>query len=114
MSARLQPTAAPPLRFLDFDLSEDTDGLRAWSALAWPAPEHHQALLDEVAALLHDLGQHLGVAGPVDEGHPWDHALDIQSEPDASGRCALSLHLTGGPALADRLTLWIGQGQAEF
>jgi hypothetical protein len=92
-----------PLQFLDFDLSEDAHGLRSWCALASPLPAHGPALQAEVQALLHDLTQHLGDAGPVDEGHAWDVALDTDHD---NGRTTVSLHLSGGDALAECLTAW--------
>lgn len=93
------------LNFLDFDVSEDDDGLCSWSALAAPAPVHREALLAEVQALLHALTQSLGPAGPLDEGHAWDMALDIQQ---GSDRTTVSLHLAGRQALAEQLTHWMG------
>ena len=93
-----------PLKFLEFDLSEDTQGLLSWSALACPAAEHTPALHREVQALIEDLTRQLGAAGPVDEGHAWDMALDIGREAD---RTAVSLHLSGGEALAECLNRWI-------
>lgn len=92
------------LRFLDFDLSENACGLCTWSALASPLAAHSTALLTEVQGLLDDLTQHLGPAGPLDNGHDWDMALDTETD---HGRTTVSLHLTGGAPLADRLTLWM-------
>ncbi len=94
-----------PLTFLEFDLSEDTAGLRTWSALAAPGSVHTKALHDEVQRLLEDLTRQLGTPGPLDEGHPWDVALDTETEQD---RVTVSLHLTGGEALAECLNPWIG------
>jgi hypothetical protein len=93
-----------PLTYLEFDLSEDTQGLLSWSALACPAAEHTPALHREVQALIEDLTRQLGAAGPVDEGHAWDMALDIGREAD---RTTVSLHLSGGDALAECLNRWI-------
>ena len=93
-----------PLKFLEFDLSEDADGLHTWSALAAPACVHTEALHTEVQQLLEHLTRQLGAAGPVDEGHAWDFALDTHTEQD---RVAVSLHLTGGQALAECLNPWI-------
>lgn len=93
----------PRLHFLDFDPSEDNDGLLCWSALASPQPVHGPALLAEVQALLDDLTKALGAAGPVDEGHDWDMALDIHTE---QGRTTVSLHLTGRDGLAEHLKPW--------
>jgi hypothetical protein len=92
-----------PLKFLEFDLSEDTEGLRSWSALACPAAMHTPALHREVQALIDDLSRQLGAPGPVDEGHTWDMALDTET---GDGRTTVSLHLTGGDALAERLSHW--------
>lgn len=93
----------PRLQFLDFDPSEDGHGLLSWSALASPLSVQGPALLAEVQALLHDLTSALGAAGPVDDGHAWDMALDIHAE---QGRTTVSLHLSGHDALAERLRQW--------
>ena len=93
------------LRFLEFDLSEDTDGLRTWDALASPGAAHTRALLAEVRALTEHLQQALGASGPIDEGHAWDMALDIQQTPP---RTTVSLHLSGRQALAEALAAWTG------
>lgn len=93
-----------PLRFLEFDLIEDPEGLRTWSALAAPRAAQASDLLSEVQALINDLTGHLGDPGPVDDDHLWDMALDIE---DQAGRTTVSLHLSGGDALAERLARWI-------
>jgi hypothetical protein len=66
------------LQFLDFDRSEDADGMVCWDALAQPDPAHNQALLLEVA-------QVLGWAhrfdtqgpGPLENGANWDFDLQL-------------------------------------
>lgn len=97
------------LKFLEFDLSEDTEGLCTWDALASPAATHTAALLDEVRTLLHRLTQQLGPAGSVDDGHAWDMDLQIHDEAGQAlplqgwsasvGRITLSLSLSGGAEL---------------
>lgn len=94
---------AMSLKFLEFDASDDTHGLRSWSALAAPAPVHACALRAEVNALTEDLRHRLGEPGPLDEGHLWDMALDIDA---AADRTTVSMHLSGGDALADLLAQW--------
>lgn len=89
--------------FLDFEHCEDGDGLRSWSALAAPAPHHLPALEAQVQALLDALAAELGEPGPLDNGHLWDMAL---SRGDDAGRICLSLHLSGGQALAAQLQCW--------
>ena len=101
-----------PLQFLDFDLSEDTDGLCSWDALASPAARHTPELLAEVRALLEALHQALGPAGPVADGHRWDldlqihdeqgHPVALESEVQAL-RITLALSLTGDDALSAEL-----------
>jgi hypothetical protein len=103
-----------PLRFLEFDLSEDTNGLRTWDALASPGASHTGALLAEVHALTAHLQQALGTPGPVDEGHAWDMDLQIhdeqgqplplQASAPPAGRITLALSLSGGAELAARLS----------
>ena len=40
------------LQYLEFDCSEDTEGVVSWDALAQPAANHTAALLREVSQLL--------------------------------------------------------------
>ncbi len=106
-----------PLRFLEFDLSEDTDGLRTWDALASPGAAHTAPLLAEVHTLTQHLTQALGRPGPVDEGHAWDMDLQIHDDSgrpclvDATappeGRITLALSLSGGSELADSLSAFV-------
>jgi DNA-binding GntR family transcriptional regulator len=101
-----------PLQFLEFDLSEDTDGLSSWDALASPAARHTPELLAEVRDLLDQLHQALGPSGPVTDGHRWDLDLQIHDEqghPVALEslahplRITLALSLTGDNALSAEL-----------
>lgn len=102
------------LRFLEFDLSEDTGGLRTWDALASPSAAYTTDLLTEAQGLLQHLQQHLGPPGPIDDGHLWDfdmqlhddagHACALDALPIPSTRLTLALSLTGGDALAERLS----------
>lgn len=101
------------LQFLEFDQSEDSDGLRTWDALANPAAVHTTALLAETAALVQHLTQQLGPAGPIDEGHHWDmdllihgeagQPLTLEANAPLCGRITLALSLSGGAELAQQL-----------
>ncbi len=106
-----------PSQFLEFDLAEDGDGGLSASALASPAPRHTPALIAEVQALLQALRAELGAPGPLDEGHGWDLALQLEGEDgepiawetvaSAHGRVQLSLDLAGGEALRQCLHDWL-------
>ena len=100
------------LHYLDFDYSEDDDGHGTWDAMASVTPAHIDALLAEVAQVLHwahrDFG---GRPAPLDEGGDWDWALHSLHEADAAP-CALHYDptsarvvLTPASPLPARLTL---------
>jgi hypothetical protein len=109
------------LQFLEFDCSEDTEGVVCWDALAQPAARHTPALLAELTQLLawayhfsprkpgvledgadwdFDLQIHLGSASVP--AH-WDSAaqtLVLSPTPTESDEISLSLSLSGGPAFS--------------
>ena len=113
------------LQFLEFDRSEDTEGVVCWDALAQPAANHTAALLREVTQLLGWASRFSTQGpGPLDEGADWDidlqvqlhqphsphskpaqahwlaeqQTLDIHPSPGPDDRVALSLSLSGTPA----------------
>jgi hypothetical protein len=115
------------LQYLEFDCSEDTEGVVCWDAWAQPAAQHTSALQNEVAQLLAWASQFSPQGpGPLDEGADWDfdlhvqwhrasteqsmpaqadwHAekqtLDIHPPPGTDERLELRLSLSGTPAFA--------------
>jgi hypothetical protein len=71
------------LQLLDFDCSEDTEGVVCWDALAQPHPRHNSALLHEVAQVLtwaH--GFDAQGPGPLEDGANWDFDLQATLHPD--------------------------------
>jgi len=109
------------LQFLDFDCSEDSQGVVCWDALAQPAARHTPALLAEVTQLLrwaHRFGPQ--DPGPLEEGADWDFDLQIRHDdvqvhvlwqrmadqltltpqPSPDDAISLSLSISGGPAFA--------------
>ncbi len=113
------------LLMLDFDCSEDTEGVVCWDALAQPHPRHNGALLHEVAQVLawaH--GFDAQGPGPLEDGANWDFDLQATLHPSGpnpqvtrlvfeadKGHCAmqaadlalplaLSLSLSGTPGFA--------------
>jgi len=113
------------LQLLDFDCTEDTEGVVCWDALAQPHPRHNSALLHEVAQVLawaHDFDAQ--GPGPLENGANWDFDLQATRYPgsqaaqdaglvfdapkgqipmeaaDLSRPLALSLSLSGTPCFA--------------
>ncbi len=118
------------LQYLEFDCSEDTEGVVCWDALAQPAASHTAALLREVTQLLSWANRFSPQGpGPLDEGADWDfdlqiqlhhpnspnstpaqtqwqaaqQTLDIRPAPGPDDRAELSLSLSGTPAFAQAL-----------
>lgn len=82
---RMGSTHNKTLAFLEFDCSEDSEGVVCWDALAQPAASHTAALLREVTQLL-SWASRFGRQGPgpLDEGADWDFDLQIQLHPPHS------------------------------
>ena len=107
------------LQFLEFDCSEDAEGVVCWDALAQPLPRHKQALLLEVARVLawaH--GWSPQGPGALEDGADFDFALqasalqtgqgpqaiDVVFHPD-TGNIACAPHLDDAPDTALALGL---------
>ena len=109
------------LEFLEFDCSEDSEGVVCWDALAQPAARHTPALLHEVTQLLawaHRFGPQ--APGPIEDGADWDFDLHIHCgnapitahwnsadqtlalspNPSTNDEITLSLSISGTPAFA--------------
>ena len=108
------------LDYLDFDCSEDEQGVVTWDAMASVRPDRVPALLAELAALLQWANRRFtGRCGPLEEGGDWD--VDLQAQDDAGdplavhwdaasgsvtlvaasqGRSTVSLSLSGTPQFA--------------
>ena len=107
------------LNYLEFDYSEDADGVGTFDALAATAPTHNAAVLTEVATVL-AWAHHAFEAqrAPLDEGGEWDYDLQgwrefsavdvldfdahnnkLSVQPQAAGavRHSVSLSVTGTP-----------------
>jgi hypothetical protein len=107
------------LNYLEFDFSEDADGVGTFDALAATAPAHNAAVLAEVASVL-AWAHHAFAAqrAPLDDGGEWDFdlqgwrefsavdvlhfddlsgKLSVQSEPAGAARHTVSLSITGTP-----------------
>lgn len=69
------------LNYLDFDYSEDTEGVGTYEAMASVSANQVSAVQAEVAQVLgwafHDFPD---ARGPLDEGFEWDYDLQAQIE----------------------------------
>ena len=84
------------LQLLDFDCSEDTEGVVCWDALAQPHPRHNIALLHEVEQVLawaH--GFDAQGPGPLEDGANWD--FDLQATLHAGGQASQDARLLFDP-----------------
>ena len=91
------------LQLLDFDCSEDTEGVVCWDALSQPHPRHNSALLLEVAQVL-AWAHGFDAQGPgsLEDGANWDFDLQATWQP-------------GSPAAQDvRLVFDAQQGQIQW
>lgn len=91
------------LRWLDFDYSEDTEGIGTFDAMASTAPEHTQEVEAEIAQVMAwaeaTFPHGRGVLG---DGADWD--CDVQELHEADGaRRTLVLSISGSAAFCEAL-----------
>ncbi|MCX7257096.1 MAG: hypothetical protein NTZ64_10260 [Polaromonas sp.] len=109
------------LNYLDFDYSEDAEGIGSFEAVASTWPEQVSAVQREIASVLDwACNTFPGQRGPVDEGGDWDFDLHGQQEftvPEAMdydegrGRFTVQPGAPGKPRHTVTLTL---SGTEEF
>ncbi|MBI5335855.1 MAG: hypothetical protein HZB72_14920 [Burkholderiales bacterium] len=88
-----------PLCFLLFDRAETADGHAALEGLASTGPLQHAAAMAEVQQVLDWAHQAFPQGpGPLDEGHDWDHDLQVREEP--GGWRTVTLTLAASAAFA--------------
>ena len=98
------------LRYLSFEPSDDADGVLTLEALAstpLAAAAIHAAVLAEVQQVLDWAWQQFPHShGPLDDGHDWDHDLQVAIE--VSQWRAVSLTLAASPRFAAALFATFG------
>jgi len=93
------------LNYLEFDYSEDADGVGTFDALAATAPVHNATVLAEVTTVL-TWAHHAFVAqrAPLDDGGEWDYdlqgwrefsAVDVLDFDDHSGKLSVQAQAAG-------------------
>jgi len=80
------------MRYLSFEATEAGDGVTALEAMASTGADRHAAVLAEVQQVLDWAWQAFAHShGPVDEGHDWDHDLQVVLEDGRWHRVTLTL-----------------------
>lgn len=90
----------PDLHYLTFDLSEDTDGVGTVEVMASTDPAQADGVDAEVQSVLDWAWRRFAYShGPLEDGHDWDHDLQVTIE-DTAGRPwrTVTLTLSGSPA----------------
>ncbi len=109
------------LNYLDFDYSEDADGVGTLDAMASASPAQVPALHAEIVAVLAWAHQHWpGACGPVEEGGEWHY--DLQGVQEVSTPLTLALDdatlqlrvAAGSPAPARTTVTLTLSGSAAF
>lgn len=99
------------LRYLSFELSEDTDGVCTLDAEACTAPQDAAAVQAEVQQVLDWARRHFGAdEGPIEDGHDWHHALHTRTEPGRDHDWhTVALTISASPAFADAFMARYGE-----
>lgn len=94
----VQPTQPTHLRYLVFEISEDTDGVCTFDALASVQADQREALAAEAEVVRQWCRAAFPQGpGPLEHDHPWDEDLQWQTE---GAWHTLSLSVTGTDAFA--------------
>ena len=75
------------LNYLDFETSDDGEGITTFDAMAYASAERWPALQAEAEQVLAWCTQEFGAPGPLDHGKDWD--LDVQLQSDAGHALAV-------------------------
>lgn len=68
------------LNYLDFETSDDGEGITTFDAMAYATAERWPALQAEVEQVLGWCSAQFGQPGSLEHGHPWDLDLQLQSK----------------------------------
>jgi len=97
------------VNYLEFDLSEGSDGVTTLEAMAATSAEEHAAVMAEVQQVLAWAWANFPhTHGPPDDGMDWDHELQLGVE---GGRWhAVTLTLTGSARFVEAFMAAFGAG----
>lgn len=90
------------MNYLTVEQSETTDGITTLELMASTTSAQHAAALAEAQQVLDWSWRRFPHShGPAEEGHDWDHDLQVVAEAD--GWHTVTLTLTGSPHYVDEL-----------
>lgn len=88
------------MHYLTFTLSESVDGVSTLEAMAATSADRHPAVLAEVEAVLAWARKRFPTTqGPVEDGHDWDHDLQVSVEDNTWS--VVTLTLAASPAFVE-------------
>jgi hypothetical protein len=98
------------MQYLSFELSEGDDGVTTLEAMAATAAAQHAAVMAEVQQVLDWAWSGFPRShGPVDDGHDWDHELQLTV--DDGHWHSVTLTLTGSQRFVDAFFAAFGDPQ---
>jgi len=98
------------VNYLDFELSEGSDGVATLEAMAATSAEEHAAVMAEVQQVLAWAWTHFPHShGPADDGMDWDHELQLSVE--GGHWHAVTLTLTASPRFVEAFLVVFGDRQ---
>lgn len=98
------------MKFLTFDLIEVDDGVSSLEAMASTAAAQHASVMAEVQQVLSWAWRSFPEThGPIDDGHAWDH--DLQVTIDSGGWHTVTLTLTGHPRFVEAFLSTFASGE---
>jgi hypothetical protein len=99
---RLRNANAITMHYLTFDASDDADGITTLEAVAATSADRHGAVLAEAQQVLDWAWRQFPHShGPIDEGHDWDHDLQVTAEGEGGRWQVLTLTLAASPRFAE-------------
>lgn len=102
------------LQLLDFDCSEDTEGVVSWDALTQALPRYNNALLDEVSQVLAwAYGFDAQGPGALEDGANWDFDLQATLHPDGPNPQSAQLVFDAGHGLVAMQTAALAHPNAQ-
>lgn len=90
------------MHYLQFEISDDADGVTTLEAVAATGSDRHPAVLAEAQEVLDWAWRQFPHShGPIDEGHDWLHDLQVVQEGEGGRWQVVTLTLAASPRFVD-------------